>query len=176
MNYAYKGRVQTMKKALDSMKNVSLRNKVKEKLRVMKMVTALVMTCCMVTAPINTVMAATNVTTALGVSKSDTDLVAGALAEMLLCNNNATNKFTTYQRFLTGDMQIKLRSDVDRSKEDGNMMNKAIHYVNHNNSSTKDTVIFVDCKTECERGNHMYLVEFHINKEGLIYGYNVWQY
>ena len=165
-----------MRKALDSKKLVFKNKEVKGKLHLVKSIISLLIICSMVILPMQTVSAASNVKSALGISKTDTDLVVGALAEMLLCDNGIDSKFSTYQHFWDDLMLIKFRKDVDSSKKDSNMVDRAIYYVNQSNSSTKDTVIVVDCKTECERGNHMYLVEFHINREGKIYGYNVWQY
>lgn len=54
------------------------------------------------------------------------------------------------------------------------IINYESHYCEANNSSTKDTVIIIDTLLNCPDGDILVMVEYHINKDGSIYGYNVW--
>lgn len=51
-----------------------------------------------------------------------------------------------------------------------------VDYTTPSYSSTGDTVIMANTKLQYNSYNKLYLFEFHVNKEGKIYGYNVWQY
>ena len=54
------------------------------------------------------------------------------------------------------------------------LSNYQIYYSEANNNSTKDTTIIVDTKINCGNYNLLVMVEYHINNEGAIYGFNVW--
>lgn len=54
------------------------------------------------------------------------------------------------------------------------IINYESHYCEANNSSTKDTVIIIDTLLSCHDGDILVMIEYHINNDGSIYGYNVW--
>ena len=59
---------------------------------------------------------------------------------------------------------------------DGNISEITVDYIDAENSSTKDTVIFCNTKVwfENKSYNLVYTFEYHINSDGYIYGYNIW--
>lgn len=58
----------------------------------------------------------------------------------------------------------------------GNISDYMIDTSGVSQSSTVDYVILANLKINYEENNMMYLFEFHINANGLIYGYNIWVY
>lgn len=48
--------------------------------------------------------------------------------------------------------------------------------VEPDNSFTGDVVLMTNVKLTYEGYNKLYLFEFHVNADGVIYGYNIWQY
>ena len=46
----------------------------------------------------------------------------------------------------------------------------------YNNNSSSDLVVIVDMKINFGNYNKLYLIEWHINSNKEIYGYNVWGY
>lgn len=66
---------------------------------------------------------------------------------------------------------------INTNKIEGTCSNIVIDTTYPNNSSTGDFVIMANCKVNVQQGyNLVYLFEFHVNKDGKIYGFNAWVY
>lgn len=61
---------------------------------------------------------------------------------------------------------------------DGTVTDCEVYYTTSEYSSTSDTVIIADLKIkDTEHGfNQLYLIEYHVDKYGKIYGHNIWVY
>ena len=88
-----------------------------------------------------------------------------------------SNKLSEYSNLFVFDSFDKLsKYTTNNGINCDSMSSIAIDFTYPDNSSTGDTVIMCNTKLEYSNYNKLYLFEFHVNKDGLIYGYNIWQY
>lgn len=101
-----------------------------------------------------------------------TDIIDAAI-------NHKNNKIVEYKDLFTEDALKQFRKNVV-SKEiiNGDISEKAIDIVTPDNSDTFDTVLMCNIRitNNSNQYNNIYMFEFHINKDGKIYGCNVWTY
>ena len=66
---------------------------------------------------------------------------------------------------------------INRDSVKGSIIDSIIEFTYPDNSSTGDSVVMANYKLSIgNKHNILYLFEFHINKEGRIYGFNAWEY
>lgn len=101
-----------------------------------------------------------------------TDLIDAAI-------NHKNNKIVEYKDLFTEDALKQFRKNIV-SKEiiNGDISEKAIDIVTPDNSDTFDTVLMCNIRltNNSNQYNNICMFEFHINKDGKIYGCNVWTY
>ena len=97
---------------------------------------------------------------AISLVKHDTDL---------LVNN---------KQFFTEDTLQSYANLVRKNKLSGNIIEVQIDYIDVHASATSDKVVMYNMKLKPsnETINLVCMLEFHINRDGKIYGYNLWAY
>lgn len=91
--------------------------------------------------------------------------------------NNNQSRIREYRDYIIADTYARLNKYSKNNKiEKGNIISNLYEITYPDNSSSGDTVIMKNITITYNKYNLMYLFEFHINKEGIIYGYNVWVY
>lgn len=113
-------------------------------------------------------------------TESDCNLTINSICRAIISNNkdtllensdyfeNSTYKSSAYKSVY----DFMSNNDID-----GTCSNIVIDTTYPNNSSTGDFVIMANCKVNVKQGyNLVYLFEFHVNKDGRIYGFNAWVY
>lgn len=103
-----------------------------------------------------------------------------------LINHATTHDITSaarYKQMFTPDcydkwIQYVESNDISGKEELAYTSEIVVDYTKPSQSSTGDTVVMVNIKEQYDnwRYNKLYLFEFHVNIDGDIYGYNVWQY
>lgn len=80
--------------------------------------------------------------------------------------------------YMTEQVYIDLTKDSSTKIMQGNIGQLAVDVIDVESSSTGDTVIMANAKvwTLAQTYNNLYLYEFHVNRDGKIYGYNLWVY
>ena len=93
------------------------------------------------------------------------------------------NKDNTYilnnTALFTEDCYEKLLEYIENNTIDSTVIgDTVIDTITVSNSSTGDCVIMLNAKVwyDNQGYNKLYLLEFHINAKGIIYGYNIWVY
>ena len=93
------------------------------------------------------------------------------------------NKDNTYilnnTALFTEDCYEKLLEYIESNNIDSSVIGDVvIDTITVNDSSTGDCVVMLNAKIWYgdQEYNKVYLLEFHINAEGRIYGYNIWVY
>lgn len=104
-------------------------------------------------------------------NKIITDIVTGV-------NEGSVEKVEHYAMYMTSDVYEGLTRDINDKFLSGSIGTIAIDTITVDNSSDYDDVIMVNIKvwSEGQTYNKLYLYEFHVNKDGKIYGYNAWLY
>lgn len=95
-----------------------------------------------------------------------------------IVNNDTQYIYDNSEMFETNCL-YKLDETIRNYKVEGNKLsNIVIDFTYPENSSTGDSVIMVNTLIwKADKSyNLAYLFEFHINKDGKIYGYNIWVY
>lgn len=66
---------------------------------------------------------------------------------------------------------------INRDSVKGSIIDSIIEFTYPDYSSTGDSVVMANYKLSIgNKHNILYLFEFHINKDGKIYGFNAWEY
>ncbi|MBO5388940.1 MAG: hypothetical protein J6A59_12590 [Lachnospiraceae bacterium] len=80
--------------------------------------------------------------------------------------------------YMTEQVYTDLVNDSNDKVIQGSIGQLAVDTIDIINSSTGDTVVMANIKvwSQAQTYNNLYLYEFHINKDGKIYGYNLWVY
>lgn len=81
-----------------------------------------------------------------------------------------------YNDCFTNEALTQIQWYVTNNKISGTPSNIVSDWVYPEYSTTGDSVLMINAKIQNENFNNLYLVELHINKDGKIYGYNVWAY
>lgn len=58
----------------------------------------------------------------------------------------------------------------------GSVTDCEVYYSTYEYNTTSDGVIMADLKINNGDYNKLYLIEYHVNKDGRIYGHNIWAY
>lgn len=90
--------------------------------------------------------------------------------------NSADFQLKYYDYFTEGtmyDMIDLLKSDKFST---GRISEINVDFTYPENSTTKDSVVMCDLLINRDGNTLCYLVEFHLNKDGKIYGFNIWHY
>lgn len=111
------------------------------------------------------------------ITDTEREEFALSLTQSILSNNTDfmqanTDKFTT-------DVYSKLTTYIERNTlGEPAIINSCYDYITPNNSSTGDSVIMENVKIGYDdyKYNKVFLFEYHVNSNGDIYGYNIWQY
>ena len=93
--------------------------------------------------------------------------------------NSNDNELLNYKDLFTEDCLEKYRRNVVNTNIiTGIVSEKAIDIVTPDNSDTFDTVLMCNIRitNSSNQYNNICMFEFHINKDGKIYGCNVWTY
>lgn len=77
---------------------------------------------------------------------------------------------------VTNEVYDKLVKNSKNSVSSAVVEQSDIYSSEYNNNSSSDLVIIVDMKINFGNYNKLYLIEWHINSNKEIYGYNVWGY
>ena len=89
---------------------------------------------------------------------------------------NGTNIDSKYIELLSADVN----REIDSIKNTNNMKisNIVVDRIYPDKSTTGDTVLMVNIKAwdQEQTYNNLYLMELHVNRDGKIYGYNIWAY
>lgn len=106
-------------------------------------------------------------------STGDLNRFANAIMDYYLNSNNTISNYIGV-----------IDSDVFREMNDNSLKLNCkiativVDRVYPNNSSTGDLVILINTKVwdQEQTYNNLYLMELHVNRDGKIYGYNIWAY
>lgn len=143
----------------------------------MKKAIALISMCCLLFTSFITVDAAK--ITKMGITKRELDEVIKVISENMVFDVMTSEELGLYRNYFEG-VEFQHVSEILTSvKENGDTANLQSYqsiYCNADSTSTKDTVVFADMKVNYGEYNLMYLIEFHIDNDGYIYGHNIWVY
>ena len=95
------------------------------------------------------------------------------------CNEHDTDWMQSHYNYFTSPCYDRLIEYVKNNDINADILtNFVIDFTYPENSTTGDTVIMANTKAwlNGNKANVIYLFEFHVNSDGIIYGYNVWAY
>ena len=82
-----------------------------------------------------------------------------------------------YSHLFNKETLAKYRSYIADNIITGQVDEIVTDFANPDYSTSQDTVLFINFKVSKKSDkNTIYMIELHINKEGKIYGFNVWGY
>lgn len=93
--------------------------------------------------------------------------------------NNKTDFIENNTAYFTENEYNEFKSYANSNKIMGDKIGQLVIDTTYpNNSSTADTVIMANIKvlSDDQACNMIYLLELHINRDGKIYGHNIWVY
>jgi len=159
-----------------------------------KVIIAIIVTICLMTVSIKSsiVHANSTDTTVLDLNFAHRENVGEVIRDITYAVlNKDHSEIADYRQFFTSTAY----SRIELAAMDNNLIpinefsvtSLVIDYTTPYKSTTEDTVIFANIKcniegridaagNEVEVYNKLILFEYHVNADGLIYGYNIWQY
>lgn len=152
--------------------------KIKSKLKIIITITLVIMTGIFY-SQINTVKANENKLRTTNVEKMNTDEVRKMTDDIIsgILENDASS-ISKYSQCLTSEVDSQLNKYTANNNLKGSIIERIIDYIDTKNSDTEDYVIMVNTRLQLAKAgyNELVMFEFHVNKDGKIYGYNVWAY
>jgi hypothetical protein len=104
---------------------------------------------------------------------SDKEIFVNELCAAFTGNGRKTlNDFYDY---FIDDVYIEVRN-ISKSLNLGSVLNVTTDYIKPQYSSNGDYVIMANTRIVNNSGTNVYILEFHFNSHGKIYGFNLWQY
>ena len=111
-------------------------------------------------------------------SVSDTEFkrICSALTYSII--DKGSESLPMYQKYFTDDAFKSFLIVANSNSFNGSAVESQIDTVHIDNSDTKDTVVMYNIKIKPynKNINVLMMLEMHINRDGLIYGFNVWAY
>jgi hypothetical protein len=102
------------------------------------------------------------------------------VVKQILCDilNKKPMCMEQYNKYIEEDLVDELMHDIHNNKIKGTINNLVVDLIDVKNSETSDIVMMANFKAYDRNDNKAtaYLMEFHIDKNGKIYGYNIWSY
>lgn len=91
--------------------------------------------------------------------------------------NNNLKSLSANSDYFEAQAYKSVADFINRDSVKGSIIDSIIEFTYPDNSSTGDSVVMANYKLSIgNKHNILYLFEFHINKEGRIYGFNAWEY
>lgn len=107
-------------------------------------------------------------------SRKEKEKLSDILADNILMNRTDLDVVSYFFEKETFD---KFSNLCRKSNIEGVMIQKAVDIVEPKDSSTGDTVIMANYKVNySDMKNILFCMELHVNRDGKIYGYNIWAY
>lgn len=92
--------------------------------------------------------------------------------------DNKKENIDKFREFMTEDTYSEILQVLKSKKYKGSLGDISFNIINTENSETKDYVIMFNFKVQPKdlSYNTCNLMELHVNKDGKIYGFNIWNY
>lgn len=149
------------------------------KKRIISVVVLIVLTVSLLYVNRNNVSAASSPSNLEDMQYSELQETALYLAQSVIFKNESLISEHRLDELFTSSAYDKYINLVNNNEIGGEMIGDCIADVTYpDESSTGDTVLMINSKVwyNSKEYNQLNLLEFHINKDGKIYGFNVWMY
>ena len=78
--------------------------------------------------------------------------------------------------YFTSECYLEITRFVNRAQFEGLVSHVVTDFITQNNNTNGDLTMLINVKVQNGISNNLYLFEFHIDRSGIIYGFNLWGY